>query len=100
MEIEKPAEWVPSCQDVPDALVITRLPQAEPPLQTLTGTDVIPGEDMNPSQAAEQHVLGRQAPNAPQLTQACARTLACEHHTRCQITRSRSNPPTHSNTPT
>src|SRR2546425_13069499 len=89
MEIEKPAEWVPSCQDVPDALVITRLPQAEPPLQTLTGTDVIPGEDMNPSQAAEQHVLGRPAPNAPQLTQSCDRILVIELHQRCQINLSR-----------
>ena len=89
MEIEKPAEWVPSCQDVPDALVITRLPQAEPPLQTLTGTDVIPGEDMNPSQAAEQHVLGRPTPNAPQLTQSCDRTLVIELHQRCQINLSR-----------
>jgi hypothetical protein len=89
MEIEQPAEWVPSCQDVPDALVITRLPQAEPPLQTLTGTDVIPGEDMNPSQAAEQHVLGRPTPNAPQLTQSCDRILVIELHQRCQINLSR-----------
>lgn len=76
-------------ENLVDSPVIEPPAEMQPSLEILPRADIITGKQVNPAETAEQRVLGRPAPNPPQLTQSCYCILVIELRQRCQINLSR-----------
>ena len=61
---------LPAGQGTPDPFVIERPWQVQPALQVVAGADVVPREDVGPSQAPQQDIFPRPTSHAPQAAEA------------------------------
>ena len=66
MEVRKPGVWLPVVNGGLDARVVKRLSAVEPARKVVPGANIVAGEDIQPTKAAEEGVFGSPAPDPAQ----------------------------------
>ena len=70
MEVDDSCVWLPARHQLLDGLVVERRVDGEEAPELVVGADVVSGKHVQPTEAAEQHVLRRPATDAAQAAQA------------------------------
>ena len=85
MEVDESSKWLPSTEDMRNAIIVERLAQAHPALQVVAGADVVAGKEVDPAHSTEQGVFSRPSPHAAQFHQPGHRLVVLQIRQRFQI---------------